>query len=166
METQPKSNRMFAIVVLYDMHSTYFNSVLDGIADADAHKRLDTKANHVAWLAGSMLEGRFELANWFGIDHKAQSHELFKHNKGIQDDVQYPSLESYQKDWAHISPILREKLMQASDAELDKILEFPEMNMSFPLYDMVTFNTYREANCIGQIALWRRLLNYPAMKYM
>ncbi|MEE1944761.1 DinB family protein [Pedobacter sp. KR3-3] len=166
METQPKSNRMFAIVVLYDMQSTYFNNVLDGIADADAHKRLDTKANHIAWLAGSMLEGRFELANWFGLDQKAQSHELFKHNKGIQDDVQYPSLESYKKDWAQISPILREKLMQASDAELGKILDFPEMNMSFPLYDMVTFNTYREANCIGQIALWRRLLNYPAMKYM
>ena len=166
METQPKSNRMFAIVVLYDMHSTYFNSALDGIADTDAHDRLGTKANHVAWLAGSLLEGRYELANWFGIEGKAQSHEFFKNNRGIQDDEQYPSLESYKKDWAHISPILREKLMQASDAELDKILDFPEMNMSFPLYDMVTFTTYREANCIGQIALWRRLLDYPAMKYM
>lgn len=166
METQPQSNRMFGIVVLYDMHSTYFNNVLDGIADTDAHQRLATQANHVAWLAGSMLEGRFELANWFGIEAKSQSHELFKHNKGIQHELQYPSLESYQKDWASISPVLRAKLMQASDTELDKILDFPEMNMSFPLYDMVTFNTYREANCIGQIALWRRLLNYPAMKYM
>lgn len=166
METKPQSNRMFAILVLYDMHTTYFNNALDGIADADAHNRLDTKANHVAWIAGSVLEGRFELANWFGIEAKSQSNELFKHNKGIQDDVQYPSLDSYKKDWATISPILREKLLQASETELDRILDFPEMGMSFPLYDMVTFNTYREANCIGQIALWRRLLNYPAMKYM
>ena len=33
-------------------------------------------------------------------------------------------------------------------------------------YDLVTFIIYREANCIGQIALWRRLLGYEAMKYM
>jgi hypothetical protein len=32
--------------------------------------------------------------------------------------------------------------------------------------EMINFSTYREANMIGQIALWRRLLGYPAMNYM
>ncbi|WP_235969763.1 hypothetical protein [Pedobacter planticolens] len=54
--------------------------------------------------------------------------------------------------------------MQVTEEQLDKMLEFP--GMSFPMFEMVSFNIYREANCIGQIALWRRLLNYDAMKYM
>jgi hypothetical protein len=33
-------------------------------------------------------------------------------------------------------------------------------------FDLIAFIIYREANCIGQIALWRRLLGYEAMKYM
>jgi hypothetical protein len=37
---------------------------------------------------------------------------------------------------------------------------------SMRFYELVSFMTYREANCIGQIALWRRLLGYDAMKYM
>jgi hypothetical protein len=34
------------------------------------------------------------------------------------------------------------------------------------LYELITFSIYREANIIGQIALWRRLLGYPGMRYM
>jgi hypothetical protein len=36
--------------------------------------------------------------------------------------------------------------------------------MSF--YELVSFMIYREANCIGQVALWRRLLGYAALNYM
>ena len=46
---------MFSFLVLYDMHSTYFHSVLEGIKDEDRHNRLNTKANHIAWLAGSLV---------------------------------------------------------------------------------------------------------------
>jgi hypothetical protein len=37
------------------------------------------------------------------------------------------------------------------------------MKMSW--YDMITFTMYREASMIGQLALWRRLLGHPALKY-
>ncbi|RZJ77771.1 MAG: hypothetical protein EOO47_15840 [Flavobacterium sp.] len=60
--------------------------------------------------------------------------------------------------------ILRDLLLKVGEEELDKILEFP--GMSFSVFEMVSFNTYREANTIGQIALWRRLLGYNPMKYM
>jgi hypothetical protein len=54
--------------------------------------------------------------------------------------------------------------MNVSDEKLDSDFEMPEMK--FPWFDMITFMLYREANIIGQIALWRRLLGYEAMKYM
>ncbi|SOD11528.1 hypothetical protein [Pedobacter xixiisoli] len=166
MEIKPVSDRMYGFLVLYDMHTKFYHNVLEGISDEDANKRLDTKANHIAWLAGSLLQERFELANLLGVDLKAGADELFKHHQGIKEDVKYPTISTYEDQWNTISPILREKLANVTDDELDKILSFPVEQMTFPLFEMVSFNTYREANCIGQIALWRRLLGYDGMKYM
>ena len=158
-------SRLYSILALYDMQTTFFNSALDGISDEDAHKRLDTKANHIAWLTGSLVQQRFELANMLGVDKNQAADEFFKDNKGIQDNVTYPSLEGFKNDWNTISPLLREALMNASAEKLDTFFEaMPGMNMTY--FDLITFISYREANCIGQIALWRRLLGYEAMKYM
>lgn len=165
MDLKSVSNRMYGFLVLYDMQTTFYHSVLDGINDEDALRRLDTKANHINWLAGSLLQERFELANLLGVDLKSDADELFKHHQGIKD-LAYPPLKNYKEEWDKISPILREKLVNVTDEELDKVIDFPVEQMSFPLFEMVSFNTYREANCIGQIALWRRLLGYDAMKYM
>ncbi|TCC92448.1 DinB family protein [Pedobacter frigiditerrae] len=164
MEPKTVSNRMYAIMTLFDMHTKYFHQALEGISDDDATERLNTKANHIKWLAGSLIQERYELAKIFGQDLISDADELFKDHKGIQDDAIYPTLDAYKKDWDKISPILREELINATDEKLEKVLEFP--GMSFSVYEMVSFDAYREANCIGQIALWRRLLNYPGINYM
>jgi len=165
MDTKPVSNRMYSLTVLYDMHTTFFSSALDGIADKDAHNRLNTKANHIAWLTGSLVEQRYEIARELGSDLKQSAHDLFKDNKGIQDGVTYPPLDAFKKDWEIITPVLRDAFMKISDDKLDESFEMmPGMRMTY--YELITFIIYREANCIGQIALWRRLLGYDAMKYM
>ena len=164
METKTASNRMISLIVLYDMQTTYFLNALEGISDKDAHNRLNTKANHIAWLTGSLVQQRFEIANRFGVEDKQAADELFKDNKGIQDGIVYPSLENFKKDWQKISPVLRDALLTVSDKKLDESFEMiPGMRMTN--FDLIAFISYREANCIGQIALWRRLLGYPAMKY-
>ena len=163
MESKTVSNRMFSLVVLYDMHTTFFSKVLDGISDKDTHNRLNTKANHIAWLTGSLVEQRYEIAKGLGIDKSQQAHELFKYNKGIQDSITYPVLAQYKKDWDTISPPLRDAFLNITDEKLDSEIDMGGMKMT--LYDLISFIIYREANCIGQIALWRRLLGYEAMKY-
>lgn len=156
---------MDTLIYLYDMHTAYFANVLENISDSDAHNRLETKANHIAWLAGSLVHERFEIANGLGIKEKQTSDELFKDHKGIQDNTRYPSLDEYRKDWARITPLLREALVNLTDEELDKPFEMiPGEKMSW--FDLIAFIIYRESNCIGQIALWRRLLGYEAMRYM
>ena len=151
-------------MVLKDMHTNFFSNVIVDISEKDANERMGTKANHMAWLTGSRVQERFELAGLFGIKKQQQAHELFKDHKGIQDGVAYPALTSFEKDWKIISPLLREALLNAEDEKFDEPFEMPGMKMS--LFDLVSFQIYREANCIGQLALWRRLLGYEAMKYM
>lgn len=158
--------RMESLVVLYDMHTEYFKRAIVEITAADAHDRLNTKANHVAWLAGSLVQQRFEFATIFGSDLKSNADDLFKDYQGIQDDVKYPALDEFLKDWEKITPVLRNILLELPPEKLDSILEFPDMpEMNMPHFDFIAFMIYREANCIGQIALWRRLLGYPALKY-
>jgi hypothetical protein len=60
--------------------------------------------------------------------------------------------------------LLQEALNKASDAQLNEPFEMPGMKIS--MFEMISFSTYRDANCIGQIALWRRLLGYAGMNYM
>ncbi len=160
-------SRLFGYVVLHDMHTQFFRNALDGITDKDAQSRMDTRANHIAWLAGSLVQQRYEQAYMLGAASGLQqaAQELFKDNKGIQDQVEYPALASFIKDWDIISPVLRGALVAADAKQLDEVREFmPEYRAS--VFEMTSFIVYREANCIGQIALWRRLLGYEAMKYM
>ncbi|RBQ02296.1 DinB family protein [Pedobacter miscanthi] len=164
MKSTPTSNRMYGLIVLYEMHSDFLLRALEGIDEKDAQKRLDTKANHIAWITGSVVQGRYFLAKSFGIDLPSITDELFANNKSIVDDAVYPSLAGLIKDWQAISPHLQEALTQASDEQLEEKLNIPGMEIT--LFEMISFNTYREANCIGQIALWRRLLGYAGMNYM
>lgn len=157
-----KDSRMESLVALYDMHTEYFKRAIAGITHDAAHNRLDTKANHVAWLAGSLVQERYEMANLYNVDRRQGAYDLFRDHKGIQDGVRYPALSEFERDWQEISPLLRDIMTEISDEKLDSIVEFPEMpDMRFSHCEFFTFMIYREANCIGQIALWRRLLGYP-----
>lgn len=166
METKTKSIRMATIPALYDLQTKFFINALDGISDKDSLSRLDTKANHTAWLAGSLVQQRYELASQMDKNNsfQQQAHSLFKENQGINDELDYPGLDQFRADWKTISPVLRQLLVNVDDQQIDRNVEMP--GMAFPLFDFITFVSYREANCIGQIALWRRLLGYDAMKYM
>src|SRR5687768_2923460 len=109
------SPRLYGLVVLYDLHTDYFHRVLDKIDDKDRHNRLNTKANHMAWLSGSLVQSRFEMAKLFGHDDQQQAHELFDNYKGIQDGATYPSLKTYIEDWDRISPVFRKILTGLND---------------------------------------------------
>ncbi|RDC58204.1 DinB family protein [Pedobacter chinensis] len=164
MKTEPKSSKLYGIIVLYEMQTDFLIRALDGIAQKDAQKRLDTKANHIAWITGSVVYGRYYLAKSLGVEVELSTIELFKDNRGIIDDATYPSLIEFKKDWEKVSPLLQDALSGATAQKLDEKLEMPGMEIT--LFEMISFTSYREANCIGQIALWRRLLGYAGMNYM
>lgn len=164
MDTKTKSTRMAPLLALYDMHTDYYKKGLAGISDSDRQNRLDTKANHVAWIAGSVLQERYEMLNTLtGAEEKQEADGLFCNHQGIKDEAVYPELKQFCEDWDKISPKYRKALEDITDEKLDSTFEMEGMKMSH--YELVLFMTYREANMIGQIALWRRLLGYTGIKY-
>lgn len=163
METKTINTRTEPLLFLYDTHTDIFPNVIEGISDKDAHNRLNTKANHVAWIAGALVQQRFELANLLGSDMKQAANELFKDYQGIKDNVTYPTLSSFKLDWEKVSPVLKELLADVSDEKLGDIFKMGEESM--PYFDLIAFSIHREAYFIGQIGLWRRLMGYEPMKY-
>lgn len=164
MEIKTKSTRMHSIVGMYDMHTEFYKKGLAGISELDRQKRLDTKANHIAWIAGSMLQERCEMTNTLtGSEEKQEADGLFCNHQGIKEDAVYPELKQFCEDWEKISPKYRKALEDLTDEKLDSTFEMEGMKMSY--YELILFMTYREANMIGQIALWRRLLGYTGIKY-
>jgi hypothetical protein len=163
MEAKTATSRTEGFLTLFDMQTTFFKRAIEGISQADTYNRLNTKANHIAWLTGSLVHQRFMMTSETHPELKQNGEELFKDNKGIQDDAKYPATDEYLKDWEKISPIAREALMSMDDEKLDREIDMGFMKMTY--YELLSFTIYREASIIGQIALWRRLLNYPALKY-
>lgn len=163
MEMQTASNRTKALLTLFDYQTGFFSKALDGMSEQDMHNRLDTQANHPAWLAGSLVQQRFNMASETSPGLKQTGEDLFKNNKGIQDGAVYPTVKEYTKDWELISPKAREALVTMDDKKLDSEIDMGGMKMTY--YELICFTIYREASMIGQIALWRRLLGYPALKY-
>lgn len=161
-------SRMYSLVFLYDLHTKLYFNVLDGISDTDAHNRINTKANHIAWIAGSLMNGRYELAHVLGIELKATSPDFFKEFKGIQDGITYPSLAEYKKDWENISPVFRNALVNVNTGQLDGDDPFGmsgDSGEKLTFFDTIAFIIDRESYCLGQIGIYRRFLGYEAMKY-
>ncbi|MGN6438957.1 MAG: DinB family protein [Agriterribacter sp.] len=163
MDTKTASTRTEGLVALFDLHTTLFERALEGIPDKDMHKRLDTKANHMAWLAGAAVAQRFQMAADEDRDLKQTGAELFKNNKGIQEGVTYPTGAEYLADWKKVTPAARKALVKIDDKQLDSEFDMEGMKMTW--MELVTFTKFREASIIGQLALWRRLLGHPAMRY-
>jgi hypothetical protein len=166
MKTKATKETMETFIEIFDYHTKMFLNALDGISDEDAQNRLGTKANHIAWIAGSLVYQRQYIANTVGIDVKQTSEKLFENNKGIQDNVTYPSLQEFKDDWNKISPLLKDALTKMSEEELNGPDPYKMPGGNFTFFDTaVVFSIDRESYCLGQIGLYRRLLGYEAMKY-
>lgn len=163
MEVTTVSTRIQGLLSLFDLQTTFFAKAIVGISEEDMYSRLNTEANHMAWLAGSLVGQRFWMAAETNPGLKQTGYELFSDHKGIQAEAKYPTKEEYLKDWEMISPIAREALVDIDDEKLDSIIDMGFMKMTY--FEMITFTIYREASIIGQLALWRRLLGYPGLKY-
>ena len=150
---------------LYDFHTKLYYNVLVDISEEDAAKRLNTRANHMAWIAGSLVTTRYELAKALGIEQQQKTSQLFENNKGIQESVAYPTLAEFRQDWESISTVLKDALANMTEEQLNGPDPFGMPGENVKIFDSIMFMVDRESYCIGQLGLWRRLLGYDAMKY-
>lgn len=163
----PKSKKLDIVIPAYRMHSQSFLNVLEGISEEDAMKRIDGKTNHITWMAGNFLNMRYGLGWILGLQEEDPYTELFFQGKTLDESFNYPSLEDLKKNFHVISPKVYQKLLEATDEQLDEMFEIG-MNVPFVPETKLNFtgmSISREDYLCGQIGLMRKILGYPGMKY-
>lgn len=163
----PKSTQLNIVIPAYRWHSQIFLMVLDGITEGEAQKRVDNRTNHIIWMVGNFVNVRYGLANALGIKEQDPYHDLFFMGKALDERFTYPALEALRQSFHKISPLAYKKLLATTDEELEKA--FPMgMGVSFSPENILNFIGMcigREDYLSGQLALMRRILDHPGIKY-
>ena len=161
------SKKLDIIIPAYRMHSQSFKNALNGITEEAALKRIDNNTNHVVWMTGNLVNCRYWIGNLLGITDKDPYEDLFKEAKALDESLDYPTLEALNKSFAAISPKVYQKLVTATDGQLDKAVSFG-MNIPFVpenVLNMIGMCIGREDYLLGQIGLMRKLLGLKGMSY-
>lgn len=165
METDTKKSALQFFINMFDFHTNQYHNALENIPAEQTHNRLNSKANHIAYIAGRMIYERYELAKAINVNADLTTTKEFTDFKGIQDDVTYPSLEDYKKDWDIISAALKEGLQKLTEEQLNGADPFNMPGGDYTLFDSIVFTIDHESYFLGQLGLYRRLLGIAAMKF-
>jgi hypothetical protein len=161
------SKRLDIIIPAYRMHSQNYKNALDGVTEEAALKRIDNNTNHVVWMTGNLVNCRYWIGTLLGIADKDPYEDLFKEGRALDESLDYPTLEALKKSFAAISPKVYQKLVTATDEQLDKAFSFG-MNIPFVpenVLNMIGMCIGREDYLFGQIGLMRKLLGLKGMSY-
>ena len=165
MEANTKKTALQFFIFLFDFHTNQYHNALENIPAEETHNRLNSKANHIAYIAGRMIYERHALAKGINVNIDLSTTKEFQDFKGIQDDVTYPSLEEYKKNWDTISTALKDGLQQLSEEQLNGPDPFNMPDGNYTLFDSIVFTIDHESYFLGQLGLYRRLLGIAAMKF-
>jgi uncharacterized damage-inducible protein DinB len=147
------------------MNTRLFRSCLDGLNDEQARSRISERTNSVSFIAAHLVESRHFLASQLGEKAPSPFGAVFAEAKSIDDVSELPSLAAILEGWNAISEELERRLERAEASALDA-----HSPIRFPIDDTsrlgtVAFLMQHDSYHVGQLALLRKHVGFPAMKY-
>jgi uncharacterized damage-inducible protein DinB len=147
------------------LNTKLFRNCLDGVSDETAAIRPSASTNSAAFVAAHVTDSRFYLLKALGAEQPNPLAEYLEGGRSIDDVKRVPPLAETQRAWTAASRALRDKLDSMMAAELDAKIESPfPMDNPTPL-SLVAFFVQHDSYHIGQLALLRKHVGLPAMKY-
>ncbi|MBB5624136.1 hypothetical protein HDE69_005233 [Pedobacter cryoconitis] len=143
--------RLSTLIHKYDLHTILLSKVINRIETVDL-SLLGNDAKKIPWLVNSQVQLRFEVANLLGVDEVQNADILFRFDKGIQFNMGYLSLDSFNLEWGKISSILRTEILELDNEDLFTYSEDdPEMKGTF--FDLLSGIIEREASIISVLTI-------------
>jgi len=154
-----------AIHRLLRLNSRLFVNCLEGVDDDMARRRVDDRANNVAFIASHVVDARYFLADYLGVKAANPFKELLAGLKSIADFTEFPVIREILVAWHDVSGLLEERFPRLTAAEL--AAASPQ---SFPIDDAsvlggVAFLIQHESYHLGQLGLLRKCLGLEPMSY-
>lgn len=166
MDTSNELIRPFLQIL--HLNTKLFLAALTGIGDADAAKRIEGTSNNVSFIAFHLLEARYYLARYLGIEAESPFHELAQRLKSVDEaGDELPTLESLRLAWEEVSHLLTSRFQGISEEELLQSSPdaWSEIIQNASVLGGIAFLLHHESQHIGQLAFLRRLLGLAPLKY-
>jgi len=152
------------LVEILRLNTDLLHNALDGVSDADAGRRI-AGTNPAAFLAAHLVDARHFLAGLLGAPLADPFGDALRDVRSADDVKVLPPLAEILSAWDAIASHVDGALRAATADQL--AARSPQ---AFPVGDPslgagIAFLMQHESYHIGQMALLRRQLGYPAMTY-
>lgn len=152
------------LLELLALNTTLLRNALDGMSEQDAVRRVEG-ANPAGFLAAHVVDARYFLADLLHAPLPNPLTAVLGTAQSADDVTDLPTPGTILRAWDVISPHLARVI---AGAEADQLAR--PSPQAFPVTDPsllagIAFLMQHESYHIGQIALLRRQLGYPAMSY-
>jgi len=158
------NNKYEPIISIYKTNSKLFINSFDTVTEANAIKRPNKKTNSMIFIALHILDARFFILNQIGLSAKNPFEKYIDWVKAIDEIKIYPKLRDVLSTWKRVDKIFIDELNRLTPKRWNSDLQyrFPNGNK---IISMVSFLAEHEAYHVGQLALIRKFLGYPATSY-
>lgn len=163
METATTS--LQPLIEAFKLQTRLFKNVTKDISDEHAQGNFGGSPNNIAWITGHLFSTRHMLATVLGITDREPFPELFERGKGIQENIQYPSMEELTAGWDEFGIKIITRLENISEEDLQAEAPVQTPISENTLRGFITFICHHEAYHIGQLSLARRHFGYESMSY-
>lgn len=153
------------VIEAFKMQTRLFLNVTSDITEEHAKAHFAGSPNHIAWITGHLVSTRYTLSTVLGLTDREPYPELFETGKGIQDDMDYPSIDNLIAGWEDFSEKIIDRLESLTEDELqaDPPIQTPIGDNT--LRGFITFICHHEAYHIGQLSILKRHFGYEPLSY-
>jgi len=153
------------VAEIYALNTTLLVNCFTGVSDAQAAARVLAGANSMAFVAVHVIDARFHAAALLGRTAPNPLEATLGAVERIEDVTSLPTVGQFLDMWESISAHLADAFETASSDRL--AAPGPRL---FPVRDgsvlgALTFLAQHESYHVGQLALVRKALGFPAMSY-
>lgn len=152
-------------MITVELNTRLIRNCFEGVDDELANKKINGITNPMAFISLHALEARYFLTRILGTKVQNPYHELTKDAKTCDDLESIPPVNEMLDYWEEAGKTLLNTLEKIEESKLQEKVRF-----KFPIEDdtkfgTLTFMVQHETYHIGQLAILRRALGLPAMKY-
>lgn len=153
------------LAAILELNTDLVLNCLDGVSDEEARRRPGGAGNSLAFLTAHLTDSRHFLVDRLGHALSNPLAALLAEARGIEDIAVWPSLTEQREAWAAIGLHLTATLSSLSAEDLARadLHRFPFPDRTG--LGLVAFLTQHDSYHLGQMALLRRQLGHPAMRY-
>ena len=153
------------LVQLLELNEDLLLNCLEGVSEADARARPLPGANSIAFVAVHVVDARHFMARLLGQPIENPLQATLGEARTIEEVTTFPAVGELRAMWTGVA----RHVLRCLDSASAELLARP-CGQPFPMGDATTvaalaFLAQHESYHLGQIALLRRGLGYPAMSY-